>query len=207
MDENDPIKLLNYLIKQDAIYVQVWLKAIWAKEKPVPDNFNWLGLAEAATFRAQNYSNFLSDSLDSSNLEWAKVAISVYEFLMKNFNNKSFKESLLDSEMNLRVLMILNFGAMDNDDILDVNILINYFFDNLIFSYQEALIKYNKWRSLFVENKPDHINSELNQNLQEFNLLRQIKRKLILIRRLVESHHVYPNEELSAWLLLQEQLP
>lgn len=53
MNKIEAANLLKTLLQQDIEQVQSWLKSVLLEQEQVPENFNWLGLAEICTFNAQ----------------------------------------------------------------------------------------------------------------------------------------------------------
>lgn len=197
MSEDDATKLLNSLMKKDAIQVQAWLKSIWTGKEHISDNFNWHGLAEVAAFRAS----------DNLNLEWAKVAIYVYNFLAANQPNASGKESFMSSAMTLRAYMISKLCATPGDEVLDIEYLVHWFFNDLKISDKDALIQADAWKKMLASKNKKDIQNKLDAELEEFRILRRIKNRLTLFKLLSESNKFSPDKEITAWLLIQDKLP
>ncbi|MEH1938452.1 MAG: hypothetical protein V7L14_33065 [Nostoc sp.] len=205
MSETEATNLLRVLLQKDTDEVQVWLRMVWAEQQQVPEKFNWLGLAEVSTFKAQELAKEESNESHSESLAWAQVATSVYEFLAEN--NPSFSERYLDSLMGLRAYMILKFGAIPRNPVLDIQQIVNWFFENLHISYQEALIKATDWREALAANNPEETQKKFDGELEDFRKLRLIKNRLGIIKRLSKSKDFLPNEELNIWISLWEKLP
>ncbi|MBR8834026.1 MAG: hypothetical protein DSM106950_08285 [Stigonema ocellatum SAG 48.90 = DSM 106950] len=110
MNQLQSTTLLNDLLQQHAASVLAWLRSIESDLLKPPFGFNWLGLAEAATFEAQS----------ASDLAWAEVATSVYERLAATANS-SAQESLMISAMLLRASMIARFGSVPGHLVLDLD--------------------------------------------------------------------------------------
>ena len=174
---------LNNLLQQDATYVQTWLKRIESHSLNPPEGFNWLGLAEAAAFKARS----------ASNLAWAEVATWVYQRLVAEANNNMRqKESLMISLMMLRATMITKLGAITGHLVLDIDQLTQWFNESLMGSFEEVAKKAGNWREYQVEDIRD---------------LRLIKNRLKVISILADSNKCVLDKELKAWLALREQLP
>ncbi|MEH2154623.1 hypothetical protein [Nostoc sp.] len=205
MAETEATNFLRVLLQKDAEHIQTWLTMVWAEQQQVPEKFNWLGLAEVSTSRAQELANKESNESHSESLAWAEIASSVYEFLAEN--NPSFSERYLDSLMTLRAYMILKFGAILENPVLDIYLIINWFFDNLHISYQEALIKAADWREALAAKNPEETQKKFDSELEDFRKLRFIKSRLRIIKYLSKSKHFLPNEELNTWISVWEKLP
>jgi hypothetical protein len=168
--------------------VLAWLKQVWSGQLQSPENFNWHGFAEAAAFDAR--SNLDNSSLVSS-LSWAEVATSVYEHL-GNSASESAAELYRNSSMLLRTAMIAKLGSVPGNPVLDIDQVVNWFFNELKISPDEANKKATNWR---------------NCNIQEIRELRKIKNRLNIISVLIESDKLTPNQKLSTWLSLKSKLP
>ena len=188
MNQFQVITSLNQLMQQDASYVESWLKNIWHGQLEAPEDFNWLGLAEAATFKAHSDSN---EDFNAANLMWAEVATSVYERLAAESSSPE-SESFVNSAMMLRVAMITRFGSISEHDVLDINFITRWFFSSLDMSYDEVNEKAHSWQTC---------------SINDIRKLRQIKNKLSVLSVLSESDLFQLNEELSAWLALRKKLP
>lgn len=182
---NDSVSQLNKLLQQDASQVLTWLKDIWTGKQPTPENFNWLGLAKSAALHA-SYEKRKEDSL-----QWAEVAISIYEYLMKDADLAG-RNSFVYSLMNLRAHMIIRYGAVSQDRVLDLKQVIELFFYDINMSYIEAATKAVVWKSLSIE------------SIRE---LRRIKNRLSALKSLSDAGKLSLNQELKSWLDLRDKLP
>jgi hypothetical protein len=168
------------------------------------ENFNWQGLACVAADKARGNSSSLGR--ESPNLEWAKVAISVYDFLAKT--HPEIKNTFIRDAMMLRAYVISKLGNIPDDPVLDSSYIFNWFFNELRFSLKEALTIASSWTDLIT-----HKRQELTQNnqytalLEEIRELRQIKNKLAVIQVLAQNNPSYLDEEINTWLSIQEKLP
>lgn len=205
MAETEATNFLRVLLQKEPEQVQAWLRMVWAEPQQVLEKFNWLGLAEVSTFNAQELANEASNQFHLESLAWAEIASSVYEFLAEN--NPSFSERYLDSLMGLRAYMIVKFGALPENPVLDIQQIVTWFFDNLHISYQEALIKAADWREALAANNPEETQKKFDSELEDFRKLRLIKNRLSIIKYLSKSKDFLPNEELNIWISLWEKLP
>ncbi|WP_448269855.1 hypothetical protein [Nostoc sp. DSM 114159] len=205
MAESEATNFLIVLLQKEPEQVQAWLRMVWAEPQQVPEKFNWLGLAEVSTFRAQELANEEFNESHSESLAWAEIATSVYEFLAEN--NPSFSELYLNSLMGLRAYMIVKFGAFPENPVLDIQQIVTWFFDNLHISYQEALTKAADWREALAAKNPEETQKKFDSELEDFRKLRLIKNRLSIIKYLSKSKDFVPNEELNIWISLWEKLP
>jgi pterin-4a-carbinolamine dehydratase len=178
---------LNQILQEDADWVLNWLTTVELEPSSAPEEFNWLGLAEAAGFDA------LEDDRHHPNIsiKWAEIALKVYNKLAES-TNVDTRDSLLNSSMMLRAAMIVKFGAIPDHPVLDVNSILHWFKDSLKMSYSEAESKAANWKKCKIE---------------EIRELRKIKNRLKAISVLANSGKVVLAPEINLWLSLQKQLP
>lgn len=188
MKRENKLPSLDTLLQQSPAQLYQWVQAIREGLEQVPQDFNWLGLAEAAALRARFGDDQTSSQPD---LEWAKVAILIYNQIISEAT-PVYRASLERSVMSLKAYLIDKLGIVPDDPILDVNQIVQWFFEKLHISLKEAEEKAALWQSLAKE---------------EILELRQIKNRLAIIKTLAESNLLPPNQELSAWLALREKLP
>ncbi|MFB2923474.1 hypothetical protein [Aerosakkonema funiforme] len=179
---------LNQLLQEDVDSVLAWLKSIESGHSSPPEGFNWLGLAEAASFDAlegdRHYPN-------KPSIKWAEVAIKVYEQLAESANADA-RDSFMNSSMMLRSATIAKFGAVPGHPVLDIDQILRWFNDSLRMSYSEAATKAANWKKCQIE---------------EIRELRQIKNRLRVISVLADSDKLILNPEIHSWLSLQQKLP
>lgn len=172
---------LQELLQQSPVQVLNWLHEVEKGQHQVPLNFNWLGLAEAASFEARSQKN----------LTWAEVAVTIYQRLVDS-TDSAHKAGLISSMMHLKAFMITQLGVVHNNTILDPNSIVQWFFESLPYNYEQTKLKSAHWRTL---------------NIQEMKALKLIKSRLSVIASLVDDNKIHPNTELQAWLSLQKDLP
>lgn len=180
--------LLNHVIQQEGAQAYAWLQSVWEGRQKVPEDFNWLGLAKGAAFNATSQCVLTSSPPD---LDWAKVAVEVYEYLIGKAD-PSRRNSLEYSLMHLRAFCIVRLGVVAHDPLLDVDQLVQWFFRDLKLGPEQAAQKAASWRDLPID---------------EIRALRQIKNKLSAMKGLYENNMLPPNQELPLWLSLREKLP
>lgn len=186
-------ELEKFVLQQEPSWINGWLKQTFARPQEVPVNFNWLSLAEIATLRASAVYASLQKKDTLPDLEWAKVALAVYEFLIRG--NEGDRIALEYSMMNLRAHLLAYLGNVPGDQLLDSDSIIQWFFHNLKMSSDEAKQKALHWRSLSRE---------------EMLELRQIKNRLSILQSLVEHDLVNSRDEgerVQKWISLGDLLP
>jgi hypothetical protein len=118
---------MNHVVELAPSELNDWLDAILDSRSYAPKNFNWLGLAEILARRA----------LETGVLQWAHLAIKVYEYIARSAY-KDERDSLLCSEMRVRVHFIKRFGLSKEDSLLDINTIASWFMENTDFSLEWA---------------------------------------------------------------------
>ena len=131
---------LQELLQQSPVQVLNWLHGVEKGQHQVPLNFNWLGLAEAASFEARSQKN----------LTWAEVAIKVYQRLTDG-TDSVHKAGLINSMMHLKAFMITQLGVVHNNTILDPDYIVQWFFESLPYSYEQTKLKAAHWRTLTIQ--------------------------------------------------------
>lgn len=154
------------------------LQEVKATSEKLPDNINWLGLAEARAFDAQV----------DADLESVEIAVSIYEQLAKQTPEGG--ESFLLSAMMLRASMINKLGVHSGHSLLEVEPIILWFFKSLTLSYSEAKAKAKNWQSC---------------DINEIRELRRIKNRLGVISVLAQAIDL--DENIKNWLSLTNKLP
>jgi len=158
-----------------------WLHEVEKGHQQVPLNFNWLGLAEAASFEARSQKN----------LTWAEVAITIYQRLVDH-TDAIHQAGLISSMMHLKAFMITQLGVVHNNTILDPDYMVQCFFESLPYNYEQAKLKAAHWQTLTI---------------QEIKALKLIKSRLSVLSSLVENKSLHPDPELQMWISLQKDLP
>ena len=187
MTQSKLVIQLNQILQEDADSVLDWLKTIDLEPYSAPEGFNWLGLAEAASFNALEED----PHHPNANIKWAEVALKVYHRLTESANVEN-RDSLLNSSMMLRAAMIVKFGAILDHPVLDFNPILHWFKDSLKMSYSEAITKAANWKKCQIE---------------EIRELRKVKNNLKVISVLANSDKIVLHPEMNLWLSLQEKLP
>jgi hypothetical protein len=205
MSETEAVELLNSLLELDCSQAKDWLSRVWQEEDQVPNGFNWLGLAEAAAFKARKEIN---PKLKTPNLVCAEVATTIYDFLANREINSATKESFWQSSMMLRAYMIRRFGVVSHDPVLDVEKITSWFLDGLD-QYQDVQAQISEWREAFTayQQSVDQVQNLENFPLEKLQQLRRIKTRLGVLKFLYEDVRIKPTEEISKWLAIRKHLP
>lgn|SRR5262249_37662328 len=193
----DDIASPSQLLKLSPDEIQIWLSAAWNGTLNVPEDFNWLGLAEVAGgyARQENMEEHLQ-----SDMSWAEIAISVYEWLAER-GASDFKFSAFLSGLHVRAFMIRKWGHIAGHSVLDLNHLVKLFFDALPITFDTAKQKSILWTV------SDKIEGDEKADVEDLRNLRRVKNLLGVIKPLTDSGVLISTPELNEWLSLQPQLP
>ena len=171
------------LLKQLPQDVLDWIQRAWSGQYEVPETFNWLGVAEVAGTMANLHAD----------IEWAEVAIRIYEWLADQRSNASFRHSELSSAMSLRSSMIhKHHKTVPGHYVLDPQFLVRWFSNELEWNYDEVAEKTRNWRALPFE---------------QILILRHIKNRLSQLKHLVNDGYLQPDNNLQTWLALYPEFP
>jgi hypothetical protein len=182
-------EIVDWLVKQDVATVKVWLVEVWAGTKQVPPDFSWPNLAAALNISARAGNG--PRAYERPDLEWGQVAISVYSYAQNKVD--PLDRPLLEaSMMYLRAYLITFYGDVAGDPVLDLHQIIDWFFECLHLSLDEAEAEIAHLPAL---------------DIYELGRLRDIKTRLSILRFLADRELFSPNDELERWFALQQKLP
>jgi hypothetical protein len=155
-----------------------------------PQEFNWLLLADVSSAKARKGQND-SGLFDRT---WAEVATTIYDRLAVIAGQKKpgSDESLRMSSMMLRAGAIAQLGVVSDDSVLNVNVILQWFWDNIKESRENVELHAANWKTLPVA---------------EIRELRQLKNRLKVIAALDRSNKYVLDEEIKTWLALRDKLP
>ncbi len=181
---------LDRILEQNAESVLIWVNNIFSGQTPEPQDFNWLLLADVASAKAGKGEND-SGLCDRT---WAQVATTIYDRLSEAAEQKKpgSGESFTISSMMLRAGAITKLGVISDDPVLNVNLILQWFWDNIKESREDVNKKAANWKTLPIA---------------EIRELRQLKNRLKVIAALAETDKYVLDEELSTWLSVREKLP
>ena len=184
------------------VQILEWLKGVRTGVIPEPGEFNWLGVAEAAAVDSRRGLDEKDDVLAAAeNLEWAAVSVAVYEKLAQATQDKF---SFEPSAMMLRAFFIAHLGVSIGHSILDPQILLDWFWNNLTLTLDEAVQKAAAYKqSLSTKQAGQWDDLEIRTLIT----LRHLKLRLSPIKRLVEGSKLKPDAKLATWLGIYSELP
>ena len=151
---------------------------------------SWLLLADVSSAKARKGEN----NAGLFDRTWAEVATAIYDRLAEAAEQKKpgSGESLRISSMMLRAGAIAKYGIVPNDSVLDVNLILQWFWDNIKESREDVEQKAANWKTLPIA---------------EIRELRQLKNRLKVIAALASGDKYVLDEQLKSWLSLREKLP
>lgn len=181
---------LDRILEQNAQSVLIWVNNIFSGQTAQPQDFNWLLLADVASTKARKGKNG-SGLCDRT---WAQVATTIYDNLSEAAEQKKpgSGESFTISSMMLRAAAIGKLGVICEHPVLDVNLILQWFWDNIKESRKDVEKKAANWQTLPIA---------------EIRELRQLKNRLKVIDALADTDKYVLDEELSTWLSVREKLP
>jgi hypothetical protein len=181
---------IDSILEQDAESVLIWVKKAFSDQATQPQDFNWLLLADVSSAKARKGQN-CSDIPDR---KWAEIATTIYDRLADDAEHKKTGsgESFRISSMMLRAGAIAKLGVISDDCVLDVNLILQWFWDNTKELLENVEKKATKWKMLPIA---------------EIRQLRQLKNRLKVIAALADSNKYVLDEALKSWLDLREKLP
>jgi hypothetical protein len=190
MTQSPPTISIERILEQNAESVLIWVNNIFSGQTPQPQDFNWLLLADVSSAKARKGQNG-SGLFDRT---WAEVATTIYDRLAIIAEQKKpgSGESFRISSMMLRAGAIAQLGVVPNDSVADVNLILQWFWDNIKESREDVEQKTANWKTLPVE---------------EIRELRQLKNRLKVIAALAKSNKYVLDAEIKTWLALREKLP
>jgi hypothetical protein len=205
MKESGKIIDLNLLIQKHPKEVQKWIESILLEETDFPENFNWLGLAEVS-------GSIARDKIESEDFNlgysWAEISIFIYDLLANSTQNLSERLSFQESSMLLRTCLIKKSGSREGDFILDKNIIINWFFDNLEFkSIVDLENEISSISKLQESDKLTKLPENIGEYIERIKNLRNIKRRLSIIKLLSENDQINLSISLKDWISKWGEIP
>ena len=181
---------LDRILEQNAESLLIWVTNIFSHQTAQPQDFNWLLLADVASAKARKDEN----GAGLFDRTWAQVAVTIYDRLSEAAEQKKpgSGESFTISAMMLRAMAIEKHGVISDDPVLDVNLILQWFWDNIKESREDVENKAANWKTLPIA---------------EIRELRQLKNRLKVIAALADSDTYVLDEELNTWLSVREKLP
>ncbi len=180
------METLTHVLRQPPDEVVAWLDSVQHEDTTSLTEFNWLGLAEAASTNALACNDY------TQSLSWGEVAIRVYDDLRRQSTSVSDSLSMLLSVMYLRASLIVRFGERSATSILDPDQVLTLFLFNAPFkSAHEAARLLDRTSS----------------TVEDIRRLRILKNLLGPIELLVKQGYADYSLDMDAWLSLKNELP
>ena len=181
---------LDRILEQNAESVLIWVNNIFSGQTTEPQGFNWLLLADVASAKARKGEN----GSGLCDRKWAEVAIAIYDRKANEADRKKpgSGESFTISSMMLRAAAIEKQEVISDRPVLDVNLILEWFWDNIKESQEDVEKKAANWKTLPIA---------------EIRELRKLKNRLKVIAALSDTDKYVLDEKLNNWLVLRDRLP
>lgn len=177
---------LNEILNSDPEKVLSWIKGMISGMEKGLENVNWLGLAQGAALMATtSESGIKTDSL------WAKISTHSYNYLAMHASDQSVN-SFETSSMNMCVVLILRYGNVKDDEILDVERIRSWFFSRNELSFSEV-------KNILTGNNTPGIDV--------LRKLRNIKNRMNIVDSLIEAGYFKDDAILKEWINIKTLLP
>lgn len=180
---------IEYILEKGPDY----LRQLYSKELDglgSIENINWLSLAEGASIRAEQALNRGQNNLGKC---WADISVKLYEMLSDKSESRNSQLSLYLAAIRMRIKAIQYLGCSSEDQLLDPEIIVNWFFANIERSIDETSEKTKKWTSLSKE---------------EIRELRNLKNILNAMELLINIDcPLAKKQEIKRWLSVKSALP
>jgi hypothetical protein len=166
-------------------------------------------ILEVAEYRAAN----------ECSVDWAEIAVRAAN--LSAAANPKRRHSYLYRAMLLRTQFITRLGSEAGHPVLDADVVVRWFFEELKFSPAEAKQRSERWKDHrfqqeFATELENHDSSEsgadaetphIKETLNELLDLQLLKYRLKLLRRLAESGELPPDPANMEWLQTAKFLP
>lgn len=188
----------DWLLKQESNIAFQCVQELLLGERNTSEYFDWQLVAECAASSAfPGQKNALGPNFD-----WAQVALLAYQHLIQEEKKSSrlldkpvLKKNIFTSYllklMQVQVKSILEFGTLAGDPLRDVHQLIHSFFEDIPFSPDNLQKALKEQRTYSFEKR-----MELHWLLQ----------KLQTLQPLAKRHLLPPNEQLTRWFSVWDQI-
>ncbi len=178
---------VEQLMKQGIVEVKHWLESAGMSASDFVKHGNWWsGLAESTRTKIFQESQ--------PNMEWAQITISIYEN-MDRYSSTGC-EACMTSSMMLRAKLINMSGPKADNSVLDIQKIVDWFFEGLPLTRQETETKMKLSLKQLADLYPNDLVG-----------LRKIKNRLNVIKVLGDGNKVLLEEELNQWLNIRDKLP
>jgi hypothetical protein len=191
--------VISWILEQEAPKALQWLQNMFSDEHGVSRPFNWLGLAECATDKA--WPRLSQGGVPDR--DWAYIAALSYQYLAEReknnehlSHNPEMKQNLYRAYqlklMRIRVRSILTFGLVVGDPLLDLEQLVESFFEGITLSP-------DAWLRTF-ETKSE------NCSFAEKMEVRWINQRMEIMQKLRERQLFPEQEDLVRWFSAWDQI-
>lgn len=179
---------INGILQQSPLKLRDWVSSQSSNKISDSATFNWLGLAEGASYNA--YAT-LREGRNQLAHEWGWLAVYIYEELTTN-GGQSESISYENSAMQIRVSLIRKLGYKMGDFLLDINLVLDWFESSLTIDFEEAFDKSLNWQELTVT---------------EIRSLRLLKNRISILELFKNSTMFVSGKTVENWSELKKSLP
>lgn len=181
---------LSQFTTQTPQHIAQHIQALRQLALPLDSNW-WTGLAFVA---ADNVHRLLKQGQTAESLQWARIAIDIYEFLDRE--QQAGCDSCLRSAMALRVALINQLGPLPGDALRDLAQLSAWVLRSTPFSYADVADKL----ALSVPELAQH-------HVGLLLALRKLKARLNIVQNLQPHYVVQLDARVQHWLTQHAALP
>lgn len=174
--------------------VEWWLTLVENGQVSPPNDFNWLGLAQAAQTSAHD-----AMTIDAERLEWARVGARVYELLLRDGHDKAARFGAFLSQFALRSYVIVRLGPIPGDTLFDVASVIDSLRRHLPLEFEAA--------GQMVYRLQEAGAKQWGGMIDDLRVLRQTKNLLNATVLLHEQGYFQDAPDIARWFALREALP
>jgi hypothetical protein len=236
MNQLQAAERLDDLLQQDVSEVRSWLHAVRTGSHERPLDFNWLGLAEGASFNAR-YLVFTRQDMESTSptpeLEALSTVyhlskVSLPTFVRPDMESVQVRSARNWAEVAVAVYELLIGGSSSARrdsfsyslmnfraymilklDVVPRDPVLDV--DQIIYWFFDNLrVSFQDVYDVYGkvrEEEMHSINVDTARGLRRFRELRRIKDRLGILAMLVDGDRLQPSTGLRAWLSIREQLP
>lgn len=209
-----------------------WLRSARTGQLDLPHDFNWLGLAQGAAFRAQQLASQADEKVHSVTtgvkdahatywlywpdrtlgnppIGWPDEAASALEWAKISPSVYDLLESRAtagDRDSYVQSAMNLRASLIARFGVVPEHQVLDV--DRIVYWFFDSLrisVQEAHGRASTYRNRGVNIDSI--KELRKIRELRRIKNRLAVLRLLIDSGHLDPRAGLRAWLDIEEQLP
>jgi hypothetical protein len=188
-----------------------WVKLAKSQKVDLPEDFSWYALSSGIISRVRA---LVRDGNFESLAVWFKILNEIYDKVATGHPDSSESEAVQFEIMHIRATLIMKFGVIKSESLLDEHSLLTWFFHDLTIPLDIAIRKSDDWQKLKQEKKVKRLrdNGEVSDDakqiftIEDLIILRKIKNKLSVLKPLYQNKLI-ENKELGEWISIMYKLP